>query len=85
MKTIATHMWDDYVRSLTMESGAPIYCDSCHHGARKILDRKDKKALSKWMDANFVGELSRKDKKDHGCETCHGDPFEGHILAGWTK
>lgn len=85
MKTIATHMWDDYVRPLKMESGAPLYCDSCHHGAAKILDRHDKKALSAWMDANYVGKLDRKDGKDHGCETCHGDPFEGHILAGWTK
>ena len=50
-----------------------------------MLDRTDKKALSKWMDANFVAKLKRRDKKEHGCETCHGDPFEGHILAAWIK
>jgi hypothetical protein len=85
MKKIASHMWDDYVRALAMNDGSPIYCDTCHQGRPKLLDRHDKKALGKWMDANFVSKLTRRDKKDHGCETCHGDPFEGHILAAWTK
>jgi hypothetical protein len=85
MKKIASHMWDDYVRALAMNDGSPIYCDTCHQGRPKLLDRHDKKALSKWMDANFVSKLTRRDKKDHGCETCHGDPFEAHILAQWTK
>lgn len=85
MKKIAAHMWNDFTRGLSTESGAPIYCDSCHQGRRKLLDRSDKKALSKWMQANFVDKLKRRDKKEHGCETCHGDPFEGHILAQWTK
>jgi hypothetical protein len=85
MKKIATHMWDEYVTKLAMNAGDPIYCDTCHQGRRKILDRHDKKALSKWMDANFVSKLTRRDKKDHGCETCHGDAFEPHILAQWTK
>ena len=85
MKKIATHMWDDYVRGLAMNNGAPIYCDTCHQGRRKLLDRSDKKALSKWMDANFVAKLKRVDKKEHGCETCHGDPFEAQILAQWSK
>ena len=45
----------------------------------------DKKELGKWMDANFVGKIKRNDKKDNGCETCHGDPFEGDILKIWAK
>ena len=84
-KKIAAHMWDDYVRALAMNGGAPIYCDTCHQGRPKFLNRTDKKALSKWMNANFVDKLTRRDKKDHGCETCHGDPFESQILAQWTK
>jgi len=42
-------------------------------------------ALSKWMDANFVSKLKRLDKKEHGCETCHGDPFDPKFLAKWQN
>jgi len=28
------------------------------------------------MDQNFVAKEKRRDGKEHGCETCHGDPFE---------
>jgi hypothetical protein len=85
MKKIAQHMWDDFTRNLAMENGTPMYCDSCHQGRAKILDRHDKKALSAWMDTNLVAKMKRRDGKEHSCETCHGDPFEGDILAGWTK
>jgi hypothetical protein len=84
-KKVATHMWNDWVRGLTMEDGSPLYCDSCHQGSAKFLDRHDKKALSGWMDANFVSKLKRADKKEHGCETCHGDPFEPKLLDKWEK
>lgn len=84
-KKIASRMWDLYVRGLTTEDGGPVYCDSCHEGKDEFLDRSDKKALGAWMEANFVGKLRRADKKEHGCETCHGDPFEPKFLAAWAK
>ncbi|AKV04667.1 hypothetical protein AKJ09_11330 [Labilithrix luteola] len=84
-KKIASKMWDLYVRGLVAEDGGPVFCDSCHEGKMEFLDRHDKKALSAWMDENFVKKLKRVDKKENGCETCHGDPFEPHILATWVK
>lgn len=84
-KKIASKMWDLYVRGLVAEDGSPVYCDSCHEGKMEFLDRHDKKALSAWMDENFVKKLKRVDKKENGCETCHGEPFEPHILATWTR
>lgn len=85
-KKIAAKMWDEFVRKLAMEKADDVlYCDSCHQGSMEFLDRHDKKALSAWMDANFVSKAKRVDKKDHSCETCHGDPFEPKFIAGWAK
>lgn len=87
-KKIATRMWNDFTRALALEgSGGPggeggaIYCDSCHGGRAQLLDRHDLVALGGWMQENYVDKLKRADRKDHGCETCHGDPFEGKILS----
>jgi hypothetical protein len=89
-KRVAAKMWDEYVVKLSLDDGGAagaatgaLYCDSCHGGKSEFLDRHDKKALSAWMDANYVSKLKRADKKDHGCETCHGDPFEPDILQSW--
>lgn len=79
-KTIATHMWNDFTRTLVLDRG-PLYCDSCHDGRAKILDRHDPEALGRWMQANYVEPLKRVDQQGHGCPTCHGDPFEGKILT----
>lgn len=84
-KKVAAHMWNDWVRGFAMEDGTPLYCDSCHQGHEKFLDRHDKKALGAWMDANFVSKLKRTDKKENGCETCHGDPFDPNPLDKWEK
>ena len=84
MKRIAEHMWDEYAAALAMSDGSPLYCDSCHQGRGKILDRTDKKVLSGFMQANFVDKVKRNDKKEHGCPTCHGDPFEPDILGPWS-
>lgn len=84
-KKVAAKMWDQMVRGLAMEDGSVLYCDSCHGGRMQYLDRHDKKALSAWMDTNFVSKVKRTDKKDHSCETCHGDPFEPKFIAAWEK
>ncbi len=85
MKKVAARMWSDFVVGLQTEDGSPLYCDSCHQGKPEYLAKGDKKALSGWMDANFVKKLKRADKKDHGCETCHGEPFDGDFLGKWKK
>jgi Cytochrome c7 and related cytochrome c len=88
-KRVAAKMWDEFVVKLAFSAhdstdGSPLFCDSCHQGRRKWLDRTDKKALSKWMDANFVDGLKRKDERDHGCETCHVD-MEMHFVSRWAE
>ncbi len=82
-KRVAARMWNDFVVGMAMEDGTPLYCDSCHGGKEQFLDRHDKKALSGWMDANYVKKLKRTDKKEASCEGCHGDPFEARFLATW--
>ena len=71
-KKVAAKMWNEFVVKLAFAGdGSPLFCDSCHQGRAKWLDRTDKKALSRWMDANFVEKLKRKDEREHDCETCH--------------
>ncbi|MDB4942595.1 MAG: hypothetical protein JWP97_2129 [Labilithrix sp.] len=83
-KNVAAGMWQHFVVELSLASGEPLYCDSCHGGKKEFLDAHDKKALGQWMDANYVAKLKRSDKKDHGCETCHGDPFKPEFLKDWA-
>lgn len=82
-KKVAAKMWDEFVTKLALADGTPLFCDSCHQGRTKQLDRTDKKALGRWMDANFVGKLKRKDDKDHECETCHVD-MDMRFLTKWA-
>jgi hypothetical protein len=81
-KTIATHMWNDFVAKLSFVDGSPLFCDSCHQGRIEQLDRTDKKALSKWMDESFVARFARLDAKATDCETCHVD-MEMKLFAKW--
>jgi hypothetical protein len=83
-KKVAAKMWDEFVAKLTFADGAPLFCDSCHQGRMKELDRADKKALADWMDANFVEKLKRKDEKAHACETCHVK-MEMQFLRQWAQ
>lgn len=84
-KKIATHMWNDFTRALALEGGGALYCDSCHGGRAEILDRRDLGALGTWMQDNYVDKMQRADKKEHLCDTCHGDPFEGKIFTKLWK
>ena len=87
-KKIAAKMWDEFVAKLSLGLGQgpqgtqPLFCDSCHQGRIKQLDRSDKKALGKWMDANFAQKLVRKDGKDEACESCHVD-WDMTFLTKW--
>ena len=93
-KKIAAHMWDEFAAKLSLSAPAgaagsggpeaPVFCDSCHQGRVQLLDRRDKKALRKWMDDNFVVRLDRRDGKSVECETCHVD-MDMHFLAKWGQ
>ncbi len=84
-KRMASAMWTHFVRDLRTKGGGALFCDSCHQGKQKLLARSDKKVLSAFMRANYEEKLERTDKKDHSCETCHSDPFEGKIFAKLWK
>ena len=74
-------MWKNFVVALRDEKGGAVFCDTCHDGNAKNLDHADKKALEKFMDEQYEDKLTRADKKDMECGTCHGDPFEGDIIT----
>ena len=76
-KKIAAKMWDEFAARLAMADDSLPICDSCHQGRTVLLDRTDKNQLARWMDANFVQKLKRKDGADHVCETCHIDREKG--------
>jgi hypothetical protein len=83
-KKIAAKMWDEFAAKLTFSDGSPLFCDSCHQARFIQLDRRDKKgALKDFMQSSFVDKLKRKDGKDHGCETCHGDDWNMTFLKQW--
>jgi hypothetical protein len=84
-KAMAASMWSHFVKDLRAQGGGAMFCDSCHQGKQQLLDRSDKKALSKFMIANYQDKLQRADKKDHDCKTCHSEPFVNQIFAKLWK
>lgn len=74
-------MWKNFVVALRDEKGGAVFCDTCHDGNEHNLNHSDKKALEKFMDEQYEDKLTRADKKDMDCGTCHGDPFEGDIIT----
>lgn len=83
-KKIATKMWNELAAKMTLADGSALFCDSCHQGRTVLLDRTDKKALGKWMDASFVDGLKQKSGKATECETCHVG-MEMKILSVWAQ
>ncbi|MBK8252288.1 MAG: hypothetical protein IPK82_06415 [Polyangiaceae bacterium] len=78
---IAEHMYDEFVAALRDEKGgATVFCDSCHQGKPKVLNRADKEAVGKYMDEQYVNKFARADKKKNECASCHGDPPEMKIF-----
>jgi hypothetical protein len=77
---IAKKMWDEFVVAHRDEKKGAIFCDTCHVGNAKILNRADKKAVSEFMDSNYKDRLKLANKKDNDCATCHGDSMETHII-----
>ncbi len=77
---ITRQMWRHYVVALRDEKGGALFCDSCHAGSAKVLDRGDKKALTRFMTEYYEAKLTRADRKDHTCTGCHGDDMQMKII-----
>jgi hypothetical protein len=77
---ITRKMWSQFVSVLRDEKGGLVFCDSCHNGATKILNRVEKKEVGKFMHENYVAKLVRADKQENGCATCHSKPMEPLII-----
>jgi decaheme cytochrome c component MtrC/MtrF-like protein len=77
---ISRKMWSQFVAATRDDKGGMIFCDSCHNGATKVLNRVDHKAVGKFMHENYVAKLTRADKQENGCATCHGTPMQPDII-----
>jgi len=83
---IAKHMYDEFVVKMRDDKGgATLFCDSCHQGKPKIINRTDLKAVGKYMDEQYVNRLSHADKKAQECGSCHGDTMEMKIFDKMWK
>lgn len=79
-KRVAAEMWSRFTRELVTLDGSPVYCDSCHHGALRFLDRSDPAALRAWMRDSYVVRLRKRDGSPVECATCHGERLEAKII-----
>ncbi len=77
---VARGMWDHFVVGLRDAQGNATFCDGCHSGKAKSLDRSNMDGLKRIMETDYQGKLVRADKKAHDCTTCHGDAAELKIF-----
>lgn len=77
---ITRGMWKNFVVAVRDEKGGPVFCDTCHDGSPKNLDRSDRKAMEKFMEDEYEHKLTKADKKEMECSTCHGDAMEMKII-----
>ena len=78
---MAVEMWEHFVVALRGEKGAAnMFCDSCHQGKAKMLNRADSRGIQTFMKEQYEDKLERADKKEHSCGSCHSDPFEPKIF-----
>ena len=78
---IARGMWDHFVAYGRDTSDGVMFCDSCHAGSAKILNRADRDGVKKFMESDYVGKIHRADKKPMECTTCHSDKMELDIFG----
>jgi hypothetical protein len=79
-KKVARFMWDTMTAPHRMSEG-PLFCDSCHQGSPKNLDRSHPQGVEAYMKEEYAGRLLRtSDAEALSCATCHGDDFEPDIL-----
>jgi hypothetical protein len=79
-REIGSGCWKTFVQPLRDEKGGPIFCDSCHNGKAKFLNRSDVEAVKKFMEDEYEHKLTRADKKETECATCHGEAVELKIF-----
>jgi hypothetical protein len=77
---VTRQMWDHFVVNLRDAQGGALFCDSCHNGKAKSLDRASMEGLQRIMETDYQGKLTRADKKPHDCSTCHGAGPEPKII-----
>src|SRR5205085_2164174 len=86
-KDMASAMWTHFVQGLRAKGGGTLFCDSCHQGQQKLLARGDKKALSKFMEANYqdklerAGYVAREDMKSRPLRPCGTDSLPASVPA----
>ena len=86
--SVAERMWNEWVVGFRFaEDGSPLFCDSCHQGTAKFLDRSEPDKLKTWMKTNFKAKLlihgGVKVGEPVSCSMCHGKPFDGEFLDAW--
>jgi hypothetical protein len=79
-RDIAAGCWKTFVAPMRDDKGGPIFCDSCHNGKNKILNRADVESLKKFMETEYEHKLTRGDKKENACSSCHGEALELKIF-----
>jgi hypothetical protein len=77
---ITRGMWKHFVVAVRDEKGGAVFCDTCHEGSDKNLDRSDRKAVEKFMEEEYEHKLTKADKKEMECTTCHTDTMEMKII-----
>lgn len=77
---ITRGMWKHFVVAVRDEKGGAVFCDTCHEGSPKNLDRSDRKAMEKFMEDEYEHKLTKADKKEMECTTCHTDTMEMKII-----
>ncbi len=82
---ITRGMWKHFVVAVRDEKGGPVFCDTCHDGSAKNLDRSDRKAMEKFMEDEYEHKLTRANKKEMECTTCHTDTMELKIFESVWK
>jgi hypothetical protein len=82
---ISREMWRAYTTEMRDEKGGAVFCDTCHSGQVKVLARGDKEALKDFMEKEYEHKLTRADKKENECSTCHGDEMEMKIIERLRK
>lgn len=82
---ISREMWNAYTVPLRDEKGGVLFCDSCHSGQAKVLNRADQEAVKKFMEDEYEHKLTRADKKEMECSTCHGEAVELKIIEKLWK
>jgi hypothetical protein len=83
-KAIAEKMWDQFVVPHKAEGGA-VFCDSCHQGSAKNLDRGNREKVSDYMKQYTSKLMTKKKGGEVKCDTCHTKDFEMKIVEKLWK